>query len=362
MTEPDPLQQVQRTFVRLRNCTLSYFAGCDYFRLSSDPRVVAALGAGVKQYGLNVAASRLTTGNHVLYLELEASLARFFDAEDALLTSGGYVTNLVVAQALAGSFSHALLDERSHPSLGDAAQFLDCPILKFRHRDPNDVARAVSRCGPGAKLMLLTDGMFSHDGSAAPLREYLRVLPKDAMLLMDDAHAAGVLGQTGKGSLEHAGVSRRRIIQTITLSKAIGAYGGAILGTRALRQRIISRSRMFAGNTPLPLPLANAALEGLRILKTDAGLRRRLFKNANYVKHGLEGHLRGNEPGPIVAIIPEGPRQAVRLRRALLAAKIYPSLIEYPGGPEGGYFRFVISSEHTRTQLENLVVALHLNS
>src|SRR5512135_1316600 len=104
MTEPEPLQQVERTCVRFRQRKLSYFSGCDYFRLASHPRVIAALQAGVERYGLNVAASRLTTGNHVLYGELERELARFFSAESALVVSSGYMTNLVAAQALAGSF------------------------------------------------------------------------------------------------------------------------------------------------------------------------------------------------------------------------------------------------------------------
>lgn len=358
MTEAAPLQQIRRTFVRFQNRTLSYFAGCDYFRLSSHPRVLKALNAALDKYGLNVAASRLTTGNHILYGELEASIAQLFDAENALLTSGGYITNLVAAQALEGNFSHALIDERSHPSLGDAARFLDCPIVNFKHRDPEDVAQVVARCGPGAKLILLTDGMFSHNGSAAPLREYLRALPKDAMLLVDDAHAAGVLGKTGKGSLEHAGVSRRRIVQTITLSKAVGAYGGAILATRAFRDKITTRSRMFAGNTPLPLPLAAAAIEGLKILKSDLGLRRRIFQNADRVKQSLKDFVNPDAPGPIVSIVPENPRQTIQLRRALLGADIYPPFIRYPGGPEAGYFRFVISSEHTPRQLDNLMEVL----
>src|SRR4029077_10374100 len=124
-------------------------------------------------------------------------------------------TNLVVAQALAGNFSHALIDERSHPSLSDAARFLDCPILQFRHADVEAMAHAVSRCGPGTKLILLTDGVFSHDGSAAPLKEYLKKLPSDAVILVDDAHGAGVLGKKGRGAVEHVGIGRGRIIQTI---------------------------------------------------------------------------------------------------------------------------------------------------
>jgi len=364
MTEPEPLQQVCRTYVRFRQRKLSYFSGCDYFRLASHPRVIAALQAGVKKYGLNVAASRLTTGNHVLYRELEAELAGYFAAESALLVPSGYMTNLVVAQALAGSFSHALVDDRSHPALADAALFLDCPVLQFKSRDAEALARTVQRCGPGSKLLVLTDGMFSRDGSAAPLSEYLEVLPRDAVMLVDDAHGAGVLGGTGKGTLEHAGVSRRRIIQTVTLSKAFGAYGGAILGNARLRQRILDRSRMFAGSTPLPLPMAIAALAGVRVLRGDRSLRRRLAGNAAYVKAGLRraGLAPPDTPGPIVPLFPQGLSEAVRLRRALLEAGIYPPFVKYPGGPASGYFRFVISSEHSRRQLDGLLGVLLAHS
>jgi len=190
MTEPEPLQQISRTYVRYRGRKLAYFSGCDYFRLASHPKVIAALQTGVKRYGLNVAASRMTTGNHVLYGELEAELAGFFGAQSALLVSSGYMTNLVAAQALAGSYSHALVDEGAHTSLADAARLLDCPVLRFKSRDAEALKQAVRRCGPQARLLVLTDGMFSHDGSAAPLAEYLEILPRDALLLVDDAHGA----------------------------------------------------------------------------------------------------------------------------------------------------------------------------
>src|SRR6266568_3241566 len=151
MIEPEPLQQVERTYVRLGKRKLSYFGGCDYFRLASHPKVIAALHDGADRYGLNVAASRLTTGNHALYYKLEDELAAFFAVESATLISGGYLANLVAAQALAGNFSHALIDEKAHPSLSDAVRFLDCPILRFRHREPEDLVRAVNRCGRDSK-------------------------------------------------------------------------------------------------------------------------------------------------------------------------------------------------------------------
>jgi 7-keto-8-aminopelargonate synthetase-like enzyme len=363
-SEPEPLQQVGRTWVRFRNRRLSYFSGCDYFRLSSHPRVVAALRAGAANYGVSVAASRLTTGNHLLYRKLERSLAEFFDAPEALLVSSGYVTNLVVAQALAGEFSHALLDADCHSSLSDAARFLDCPTLRFKHRDSEDVARSIRRCGPGARVILLTDGMFARDGSVAPLADYLRALPKDAWLLVDDAHGAGVVGRTGKGSLEHTGTNRRRIIQTLTLSKAFGAFGGAILCESELRRQILARSHLFIGSTPLPLPLANAALESIRILKTDHRLRARLAANANYARKSLRDagmHLE-ETPGPIITLYPKGPREISRLSQQLLRSGIYPPFIRYPGGPASGYFRFVISAEHTRAQLDALVKALQASA
>jgi 7-keto-8-aminopelargonate synthetase-like enzyme len=314
----------------------------------------------LRSYGLNVAASRLTTGNHRLYELLEKKLAKFFRVECALLASNGYLPNLMVAQALAGEFSHALIDERAHGSLVDAAQFLDCPIVKFKHRDADDLARHVQRLGKHSCLLVLTDGMFSHDGSIAPLHAYLDALPANAVLLVDDAHGAGVLGKHGRGTMEHLGIATKRIIQTITLSKAFGVYGGAVLGMTALRKKIIVRSRVAVGNTPLPLPLASAALKSLEILKTDRKLRQRLTDNTQYVKSALRqaGIAVEETPSPIVAIIPRRAADVTRLKQQLLAHKIFPSFIRYPGGPKNGYFRFTISSEHSRTQLDDLVNAL----
>jgi 8-amino-7-oxononanoate synthase len=360
MTEPASLQQVKRTYVRQRGRTLSYFGGCDYFRLGSHPAVLAALREGLRRYGLNVAASRLTTGNHRLYELLERKLARFFGVESTLLASNGYLPNLMVAQALAGEFSHALIDELAHGSLVDAAQFLDCPIVKFKHRNAVDLARHVQRLGKHFRLIVLTDGMFSHDGSIAPLQAYLKVLPASTALLVDDAHGAGVLGKHGRGTAEHSGIATKRIIQTITLSKAFGVYGGAVLGTTALRKKIVARSRVVVGNTPLPLPLANAALQSLEILKTNRSLYRRLTNNTQYVKAALRkaGFSLEETPSPIVALIQHRAADVTRLKNQLLAHRVFPSFIRYPGGPKNGYFRFTISSEHSRAQLDSLVKAL----
>jgi 7-keto-8-aminopelargonate synthetase-like enzyme len=360
MTEPEPLQQLDRTCVRWRGRKLSCFSGCDYFRLTSHPAVLDAARSALKTYGLNVAASRMTTGNHRIYGLLESALADFFGAADALLLPDGYLTGIAVVQALAGTCSHALVDQKAHPALLDAAQLLDCPVLKFGHRDAAELERALTRCGPLARPVVFTDGMFAHDGSIAPLKACLQLLPADGLMIVDDAHGAGVLGRTGKGALEAEGVDRRRIIQCITLSKAFGAYGGAVLGTPTLRRRILTRSRLFIGSTPLPPPLANAALTAVKTLKSDKSLRRRLFQNSNYVKSALRyaGLEIPATPGPIIPLHVAGEAGVAQLKRRLLAAGIYPPFLKYPGGPTNGCFRFVISSEHSRAQLDALIEVL----
>jgi 7-keto-8-aminopelargonate synthetase-like enzyme len=253
------------------------------------------------------------------------------------------------------------VDERAHPALLDAANQLNCPALKFKHRDADDFARAIARCGRGARPMALTDGMFSHDGSVAPLGAYLKILPRDGWLLVDDAHGAGVLGSSGRGAIEYENVSRRQIIQCVTLSKAFGVYGGAVLGPRELRRKIFARSRSFVGSTPLPPPLANAALQSVKLLSRHGKkLRRCLNQNTAYVKAALRaaGWVIPETPGPIIPIHAHTGSEARALKKHLLAAGIYPPFLKYPGGDANGYFRFVISSGHRRAQLDQLCAAL----
>lgn len=359
--EPESLPQIDRTFVRFRGRKLSYFSGCDYFRLSSHPRVQKALVNGLRRHGANVAASRVTTGNHRLYRDVESALASFFAVEASLVVSTGYAANLIAAQGLAGDFEHGFLDARAHVSLRDATQFLGCPVTEFPHRDPAGLTAAWKQAGRKRKIILLTDGMFAYDGALAPLRQYAGVLPQSVMMLVDDAHGAGILGCHGRGAVELAGAPPERVLQTITLSKAFGAYGGAILGSRALRQRLVARSAMFAGSTPAPLPQMSAALASIDLLRQRGGaLRRRLENNGERVKSTVRraGQTLPDTPAPIVPLVPCDGRHSNLIRRTLLRRRVFPSFIRYPGGPASGYFRFVISSEHTPRQIDDLIAAL----
>jgi 7-keto-8-aminopelargonate synthetase-like enzyme len=256
------------------------------------------------------------------------------------------------------------MDERAHLSLRDAARFFPGPVLEFQHRNVPDLARRWRGLRGKARPLLLTDGLFSRDGEMAPLAGYLKILPADGMVLLDDAHAAGMIGANGRGTVEFARVPRRRIIQTVTLSKAFGCYGGAILCDAAWREKIMTGSGMFAGSTPVPLPLAHAALKAMELLRSDPGLRDRLSRNVDYVKTALRarGLSLPNTPAPIISIIPRRDKETEKMRKHLLARGVFPSFIRYPGGPEGGYFRFVLSSEHSQQQLDDLLDGLKLET
>jgi 7-keto-8-aminopelargonate synthetase-like enzyme len=184
-------------------------------------------------------------------------------------------------------------------------------------------------------------------------------LPRDGFIVVDDAHAAGILGRRGRGSVELEGVSRGRLVQCVTLSKAFGVFGGAILCSRKLREQVMQRSPMFIGGTPLPLPLMHAATVSVKLVENNPSFRRRLHRNADFVKNALRraGLKLPETPGPVIPLVLPTTRQNAALRRALLAAGIFPSFINYHG-PTEGYFRFVISSEHTQRQLNQLVGVL----
>jgi 7-keto-8-aminopelargonate synthetase-like enzyme len=348
----EPLQQVDRTSVLWRGRKFLYFAGCDYFRLASHPAILRAAAGAMTRYGLNVAASRRTTGNHLLYEQLEEATRRFFKSECALVVSNGYLTNLAVAQGLCGAFDQVLIDERAHCSLADVLPILGCKHRRFAHRDPADLARAIG-AAPRSSMAILTDGMFAQDGSLAPLAAYRSVAPK-ALLWVDDAHAAGVFGRGGRGTVELEGIDRQNVIQTITFSKAFGAYGGAILCGQAHGSKIAARSSVLSGNTPLPLPLAAAALEALRLCRAKPLLKEKLAQNIALFWEEF-GSPVPRVPRPIISVMARDPAD---LKARLLKARIYPPFIEYGAPRATRFFRFALSSEHSGAEIKRLARVL----
>lgn len=354
-----PMRRIGATRVLLGTRELEYFAGCDYLGLSWEPKLLAAVANAVLGEGLGVGASRRTTGNHPLYGELERALQRYFGVRAALLTGTGYTANWVAAEAMAGRFSHVLIDERSHMSLQQAAWVMGAKIQRFRHRDPEDLERVQRRLPAGSGIVLMTDGVFARDGSVAPLREYRKRLRPSAWLWVDDCHGVGVLGRRGRGSVEFEGVLAERLIQTLTLSKAFGVQGGVILGDSDVIEAAMERSSCFAGSTPLALPLAAGALFSVTQLASDPLRRERLMSHTKQVKARLvsSGLLDVATPGPMF-FVDASPRLAGRMKRHLLNQGILPPWIHYPGGPASGYFRFALCSEHTPQSVETLLEVL----
>jgi 7-keto-8-aminopelargonate synthetase-like enzyme len=219
-------------------------------------------------------------------------------------------------------------------------------VVEYKHRDAKEAAQCIAR--DQGKTIVMTDGVFAHDGTLAPLPELLKALPQNGTLLVDDAHGAGVLGSNGRGTVEHFGIRDQRIIRTITLSKAFGAYGGAVLANRRVCKSIISQSSLFAGSTPLPPPLAEAAFASAATIAGDTTMRNRLRRNLKLI----------GKDTPIIAITPKTAKEVDRLKKRLLKAGVFPSFIRYPSGPASGYFRFAISSEHTPEQVETLLGAI----
>ncbi len=362
---PEPLVPDGRTHVLWRGRRWIYFGGCDYFRMASHPATRRAAAEASRTYGLSVGASRVTTGNLPILVELELALARCLGAPRALLTASGALANLALAESLAGRFTHVLIDERAHPPLRDAISRMNARVWSFGHRDVAAVRTRVKRLPPEARCLLATDGMFPLDGALAPLAEYRKCLPRGATLWVDDCHAVGTLGATGAGSAEFWRLPSHHLIRTATLSKALGSFGGVILGTARDVEGVVRRSASFASTTPPPPAAAAAALEALHLLEADLEQRDRLrarvrVVRAAFVAAGLAeaGADLSLGQSPIVGLVPRSTAESEQMRRRLVAAGIFPSLIRYPGGPPGGLFRFGISSEHTGGQIRALTGAL----
>lgn len=360
---PPPLVMLDDTHVGQAGRSFLYFGGCDYFRLARDPRIAKAVCEAVQKHGTTPAASRLTTGNHPLLAELEENLAQWLEApgESVLTTASGYSTNLILAQTLRESVDVALIDEQAHASLRDAADLLHAEIRTFQHRSAEELRKKLATIPESSNVLILSDGLFAHDGSVAPVAGYLEALPANGLLLIDDAHGLGTLGDSGRGTLEHARIKDDRIILTATFSKALGASGGLIVAPPPMREQIIERSRAFGGSTPLPLPLAAAVVQALQILAKEPGLRDRLRRNIRHAADSLAGtSMKGiDSPGPVFSVVPPTREQADALENALLHAGILPCRIVYPGGPQGGYFRFALSSRHSLEEVDRLTGVLN---
>ena len=360
MSLPTAIQPDDATHVCYRGKRLIYFGGCDYYRLAHHPKLLKAHAQAAARDGLGTGASRMTTGNHPAHDELEASLVKFFGCETATVLGDGYLANIALGQAANGRFDAVFIDEKAHMSLCDSAQFLGCPVMRYSHCNADDLARRLSRRREVKRVLLMTDGVFGATGRIAPVGDLAKRLPRLATLWIDDAHGAGVLGDRLRGTAEHCGFSGRRVIQSITFSKAFGSFGGAILGPRWMRGSLLNGNHVVTGSSSLPAGLARATLTSLKLLRTRPALAKRLLRNTALVQERLaDGGLPVSDSVfPVISLECPERKAAAALRRRLLANGIYPSCIRYPAANNGTSYRFALSSEHTRDQLQCLIAVL----
>ncbi len=344
------------THVRFAGRRLLYVAGCNYLGLAWHSTVRRALVRAAKDSMLQPGASRATTGEQTCYRQFEKRLARVFSVEDTAYVTSGYLAPIAVCQSLREGITHVLLDDHAHPCVADGVVLTGKKVSRFPHADPNAL-RAAVRCLPrNARPLVACDGTYGIRGGVTPLDAYLDALPRRGYLLVDDAHGAGTVGPRGRGIVKLFGLRDLRIIQTISLAKAFGVSGGAVLGSLERVGAIREKAAGFIGTTS-PLRPVIAALEAsLRVFQTQPKLVARLQSNATLLNQLLpkRAEIIGDPRTPVVGVFPTSRVQAEALRTALHRAKIFPPFIRYLTGPGTGFFRFAVSALHTPAEIRLL--------
>ncbi|SHL09187.1 8-amino-7-oxononanoate synthase [Rhodothermus profundi] len=352
---------VEREGRRLLN-----LASNDYLGLSTDPRLTAAAREALARWGIGAGAARLVVGDRPVHDALEVALAALKETEAALVFPSGYAANVGVLSALAGPRDQIFADALNHASLNDGARLSRARFRYYRHRDLEQLEHLLRGPGPGrgGRRFIVTDAIFSMDGTIAPLAELAELAERyEALLIVDDAHGTGVVGPEGRGTAHHLGVAGRIPVQVATLSKALGVQGGAALGTRLLIDYLVHRARAFIYSTGLAPVLAAAALEAVRLVQSGEGARRRQRQQAHVarLKAGLEARgytVRHEAPAPMLAVLVGSPAAALQLSAHLEAHGVLAPAIRPPTVPPGtSRIRLAPMAIHTDDDIEAALAA-----
>lgn len=323
---------VERADPVVRDDSMIDLASNDYLGLARDARVIAAAVAATERYGASAAASRLVTGTLPVHRELERALVDLTEQPAALAFSTGYAANLGAVSALAGRGAHILLDAHAHASLHDAARMSRSSYDVFPHNDPAELDRRLSELG-GVRVLIAVESIYSVLGDAAPLSELYAVCrAHHALLLVDEAHGIGVAG-AGRGLVHALGLAGSRdLVVTATLSKSLGAQGGAVLGSPALRTHLVNTARSFIFDTGLAPAAAGAASEAAHIVAADPGLASRVHDRAAIIADRC-----GISPaaGAVQSLPMRGPLDAVAAREELQGMGILVGCFRPPSVPDG---------------------------
>jgi len=329
----------------------------DYLNLSHHPKVIAAAIEATRRYGAGSGASRLVTGNHPLYAELEQRLARFKETEAAVVFGSGYLTNIGVIPSLIGDDDLILADELCHACLFAGSQLSQASLQIFRHNDLDHCEELLAAHRNRYRhCLILTDGVFSMDGDLAPVAALADLADRyDSWLMTDDAHGLGVVAG-GKGSSFVTGAKARVPLQMGTLSKAVGVYGGYLCASQAVVDFIKTRARSFIYTTGLPPGAVAGSIAALELIESDKELVARPMANARLFTRAL------NLPEPescIVPLIMGDPATALAASRSLADQGFLVTAIRPPTVPEGtARLRFTFTADHREEDIHRLVDAV----
>jgi len=345
--------------VTLYGTTFLCFSSNNYLGLANDPRLLAAARDALDEYGVGAGASRLVSGNQRIHRELERRLAEFKGTEAAIVFPTGYMANVGAIPALVGEGDAVIVDRLNHASIIDGVRLSRAKLLVYSHCDLDSLEQALEQARTYGRRLVVTDTLFSMDGDIAPLREIALLAKRyDATVMADDAHATGVLGEHGRGALEHCACEGEIDVVMGTLSKALGALGGFIAGERRLIEYLRNTARSFIYTTALPASMCAAALAAIEIVEHEPERRAALRENVVALKAGLraKGYEADHSPAPIVPIILGEPARAMEKARELYANHIFVPAIRPPTVPKGtSRLRVSLMAGHTRDDIERLL-------
>ena len=336
----------------------------NYLGLADHPALAAASVAAVEQYGTSSGASRLVSGTMELHERLERAVASFKRCETALLFNSGYAANTGIIPALVGRGDVVFSDRLNHASIVDGILLSGARLVRYRHNDYQQLATLMEKHGKG-RCLIVTDGVFSMDGDIAPLVELARLKRvHGALLMVDDAHGCGVLGEQGRGSAEMAGVGGDVDIQMGTFGKALGSYGAYAAVTGEVRDLLINRARSFIFSTSLPPAVIAASLAAVELVQTREGddLRSRLRANTEFFRNSLlqAGFAIPNGSTQIVPIVVGSAQTTMRFSEALLAEGLFAQGIRPPTVPAGtSRLRFTLMATHSQADLADAVARIN---
>jgi len=345
--------------IELNGRSLINFASNDYLGLAGDDRLIEAAIAATRKYGTGSSGSRLLSGHRQLHRDLELAIAGLKQTEDALVFSSGYLANLGTIAAIVGNRDLILSDEYNHSSLKNGAKLSGAEIITYSHLDLTDLnAKLTLSRHKYRRCLILSDSVFSMDGDLCQGKELIDLAEKfDCMLLLDEAHATGVLGKTGAGCVEYFGCSHRELIQIGTLSKALGSLGGYVAGSRLLIDFLRNRAPSWIYTTALSPADTAAAKRAIEIVKTEPQRRDRLWNNVKILQEKLSEFPLLPSRSPIVCLSLDSATQALNLAEKLSAKGIFAPAIRPPTVPTSR-IRFSVMATHQQEDIEELAIVL----